>query len=108
MSKKLNFATHESLGQSLGAFVDIKNQAYQNSFDKVGRIMDIILEDIPPEEVKKIVRHIVFTGRVLDKLIRNLRNQAKGGDMMQEDPTADAIGYLLLDIRSRNLKADKK
>lgn len=95
---------HEELGKALGKFVDYKNKAYQNSFEKVGRIIPLMIEDLKPEEIVKSLPAIIFIARLLDKMIRHIRNTGKGGDTMAEDPRMDLAGYILLDC----LEAIKK
>ena len=92
-----NIDNHEDLGRLLGQFVDEKNKAYQNSFEKVGRIIPIMIEGLTSDEVREALPSIVFVARLLDKLIRHIRNTGKGGDAMSEDPRADLVGYMLLD-----------
>ena len=92
--------THEELGTAIGKLVDKKNQAYSNTFEKVGRILPIMVEDLTDQQVRSIIPHIIVAGRILDKLVRNLRNQAMGKDPMKENPKIDAIGYLLLGLRT--------
>lgn len=100
---------HEELGKLLGKFVDEKNKAYQNSFEKVGRIIPIMIEDLTAEEVVKSLPAVVFIARLLDKMIRHIRNTGKGGDAMSEDPRMDLVGYMLLDCYEsiKNKTADK-
>jgi len=93
--------SHEDLGREIGKFVDFKNQAYQNSFSKVGRVLSIITEDLTGDEVKKSLPEIIIAGRRLDKMIRHIRNVAKGTDALGEDPLIDGVGYDLLHALER-------
>ena len=102
------YKNHEELGTKIGAFVDVKNVAYQNSFSKVSRMLAIAVEDLSGEEVKTILGPVVNFARRLDKEIRHLRNSAKGGDLMAEDPRWDNIGYLLLDLFEDSNKVEEK
>lgn len=104
---KEKYNSYQEFASEIGAFVDKKNQAYNNSFEKVGKIISIMTEGLTGDQIKKALPAIMFTGRVLDKLTRNIRNEALGGDAMQEDPKIDAIGYLLLDSFNKPPKAPK-
>lgn len=108
LKDKEKYNSYQEFASDIGAFVDEKNKAYNNSFGKVGKIITIMTEDLTGDQVRKALPAIMFTGRVLDKLIRNIRNEALGGDSMQEDPKLDAIGYLLLDCFSKPSKGFKK
>lgn len=80
---------YESMGKLVGRMVDKKNLAYGNSFQNVGRIMEVLFPSGISNDQIGIALAIV---RILDKLGRIANDPTAFG----EDPWLDIAGYAIL------------
>jgi hypothetical protein len=94
----MNPKKYEALGTEVGALVDKKNEAYGSSFDKSGKILDVLYPY--GVDVGNYDDFLAIT-RILDKLFRIATDK----DSFNEDPWMDIAGYALLGAaRKRKLK----
>ena len=87
---------YEKLGKEIGELVDAKNKAYGDSFNQVGKFLEILYPDGIPVENYSDALCIV---RIFDKLKRIATNK----DALGEDPYRDLVGYGLLGV-AKNLE----
>ncbi len=81
---------YEKIGQRVGRTVDIKNQAYGNSFHNAQKILDVLYPNgVQPEQYKDMLGVI----RIIDKLFRIATNNK---DPLEENPWEDIAGYGVL------------
>lgn len=92
----------EELGLKIGKLVDKKQRAYGDSVTKAYKLMQVYLESydngngtytIP----KSLLKHILLQVRIIDKQNRIFNNP--NGDLMDENPYSDTVGYGLLGMR---------
>lgn len=92
----------EQKGLEIGQLVNKKQVAYGDSISKAYKLMQIYLESydngndtytIP----KSLLKHILLQIRIIDKQNRIFNNP--DGDLMEENPYADTVGYGLLGMR---------
>jgi hypothetical protein len=94
----MNPKKYEALGTEVGVLVDKKNEAYGSSFDKSGKILDVLYPY--GVDVGNYDDFLAIT-RILDKLFRIATDK----DSFNEDPWMDIAGYALLGAaRKRKLK----
>jgi hypothetical protein len=80
----------EQIGVEIGRLVDKKQQAYGRSFDRAGKILQILYPaGISPGQYGDVLGIV----RIIDKFIR-IATHAK--DPMGENPWKDVAGYALL------------
>ena len=99
IQEKLYF---EKLGTEIGNLVDTKQQAYGDSVSKTYKLMQIFLEQYENEDntytiPKSLLKHILLQVRMIDKQNRIFSNP--DGDLMQENPYQDSVGYSMLGVR---------
>ena len=83
--------TFESLGQRIGALVDVKNRQYGDSTNKTGQILAILYPDgVAPEQY----HDMMLITRILDKL-----NRIANGNQGEENAFQDLVGYGLLAMK---------
>jgi len=80
---------YENLGTEIGALVDKKNATYGSSFDKSGKILDVLYPH--GVDVGNYDDFLAVT-RIIDKLFRIATDK----DSFNEDPWLDIAGYALL------------
>ena len=81
--------TYVELAKTIGELVEMKNEAYGDSFHQAGRILEILYpQGIQPDQYHRVL----YTARVIDKLFR----LATAPDAFGEDPTRDIAGYSIL------------
>ena len=86
-------ATFETLGQRIGALVDVKNHQYGDSTNKTGQILAILYPDgVAPEQY----HDMMLITRILDKL-----NRIANGNQGEENAFQDLAGYSLLGMKER-------
>ena len=86
-------ATFETLGQRIGALVDVKNAQYGDSTNKTGQILAILYPDgVKPEQY----HDMMLITRILDKL-----NRIANGNQGEENAFQDLAGYSLLGMKER-------
>ncbi len=86
---------YQKLANEVGALVDLKNQAYGNSFDQAGDFLKLLYPDgIPPEKYSDMLCVV----RIFDKLKRIATKK----DALAESPYADLVGYGLLGLEKDN------
>lgn len=92
----------EEMGLKIGKLVDKKQRAYGDSVTKAYKLMQVYLESydngngtytIP----KSLLKHILLQVRIIDKQNRIFNNP--DGDLMDENPYSDTVGYGLLGMR---------
>jgi hypothetical protein len=82
---------YETLGVRVGALVDVKNQAYGNSFDTAGEFLKLLYPNgIRPEQYDDMLA----LGRIFDKMKRIATDR----DALGESPYQDIAGYGLLGL----------
>jgi hypothetical protein len=90
--------TYIKLGNEIGELVERKNSAYGSSFDKSGKILDVLY---PHGVDAGNYDDFLAITRILDKLFRIATDK----DTFNEDPWMDIAGYALLGAaRKRNQK----
>ena len=98
----INTNYFEQKGLEIGQLVNKKQLAYGDSISKAYKLMQIYLENydngndtytIP----KSLLKHILLQVRIIDKQNRIFNNP--DGDLMEENPYADTVGYSLLGMR---------
>jgi hypothetical protein len=81
--------TYADLAKTIGELVDMKNEAYGDSFHQAGRILEILY----PKGIQTNQYHrVLYTARVIDKLFR----LATAPDAFGENPAQDIAGYSIL------------
>jgi hypothetical protein len=100
LSNKLGYFGEKSL--KVGNLVDEKQKAYGNSVDKAFKLMKVYLENYKNEDgtytiPESLLQHILLQVRIIDKQNRIFNNP--DGDLMQENPYMDTVGYGLLGMR---------
>lgn len=81
---------YETIGAEIGRLVDAKQRAYGRSFDRAGRIIQILYPaGISPGQYGDVLAIV----RILDKFFRIATHQT---DPMGENPWRDVAGYALL------------
>ena len=83
--------SYKKLGESVGALVQEKQEAYGNSFGRAGDVMRLLYPEGTPLEAMDDALTIV---RMLDKMFRIA--QSHKSDPMGESPFKDITGYGLL------------
>lgn len=86
----------------IGELVDTKQKAYGDSVTKAYELMKIFLETYKNEDStytipESLLKHILLQVRMIDKQNRIFSNP--DGDLMEENPYADTVGYGLLGMR---------
>ena len=82
---------YENIAAQIGSLVQMKNEAYGDSFGQASRILEVLYPDgIKPDQY----RDALAITRVIDKLFR-LANKK---DAFGESPWRDICGYALLGI----------
>lgn len=80
---------YAKMGEQLGALTEEKNEAYGDSFNRSGQILNILYPDgISPDQYRDALAVI----RVIDKLFR----VATKKDAFGESPWKDIAGYGIL------------
>lgn len=92
---------YERLGTEIGALVDQKNAAYGSSFDRSGKILDILYPH--GVDVGNYDDFLAIT-RILDKLFRIATDK----DAFNEDPWMDIAGYALLGAARKRKQKEQK
>jgi hypothetical protein len=91
------------LGLQVGKLVDEKQKAYGDSVTKAYEIMKVLLNDYHDEKNRtyvipeSLLEIILLDVRKIDKLNRRFSNP--DGDLMDENPFKDDVGYSLLGMR---------
>jgi len=84
--------TYKSLGERVGALVDVKNKAYGSAFDDAGAFLKILYPTgIQPHQYSDALALV----RIFDKMKRI----AVDKDALGESPYQDIAGYGLLGLR---------
>ena len=87
-----NLETYEELGRSVGALVDVKNQAYGSAFDDAGDFLKLLYPNgIQPSQYADSLALV----RIFDKMKRIATDK----DAFGESPYGDISGYGLLGLR---------
>jgi hypothetical protein len=89
-------------GHEIGKLVMNKQLAYGDSVSKAYKLMQVFLENYDNGDdtytiPKSLLRHILLQVRIIDKQNRIFSNP--DGDLMEENPYADTVGYGLLGMR---------
>lgn len=84
--------TYEELGRAIGATVNVKQQAYGDSYGRAGAVLRLLFPEGVPLTAYDDMLAIV---RVVDKLFR-LATSAGWTDLLEESPWHDIAGYGLL------------
>lgn len=92
----------EDLGLKTGQLVDEKQKAYGDSVGKTFELMKIYLQNWRNEDgtytiPESLLKHILLQVRIIDKQNRIFNNPE--GDLMQENPYLDKLGYSMLGVR---------
>ena len=83
-----NIGKYETTGKNIGATVDIKNKQYGDSFNRAGKILEILYPNgVAPGQYADMLTVV----RVLDKLFR-----VANGKQGDENPWFDIAGYGIL------------
>jgi len=83
---------YEELGQEVGKLVEMKQQAYGNSFGKAGAVMSLLYpEGVSLDQMQDALCMV----RIIDKMFRIATHK----DAFGESPYRDIAGYALLGIR---------
>lgn len=93
--------TYTKLGNEIGELVEKKNNAYGSSFDKSGKILDILYPF--GVDVGNYDDFLAIT-RILDKLFRIATDK----DAFNEDPWMDIAGYALLGAARKRTQKEEK
>lgn len=89
------------IASELGALLKRKNEAYGNSFERAGQIVEILFPDgITPSQYQDLLTIV----RILDKLFRIATEK----EAFSEDPWKDIAGYALLSLASEESKHEYK
>ncbi|WP_053434820.1 YorP family protein [Sporosarcina globispora] len=97
----------EEKGLEIGKLVNKKQAAYGDSIGKTSKLMKVFLEGYKNEDntytiPEELLDHILLQVRIIDKQNRIFSNPK--GDLMQENPYADTVGYSLLGMRMAEQK----
>ena len=87
----------EEIGSAIGRLVQVKNDAYGDSFGKSEEVLKILY---PYGVGVEQFRDFLTVVRVLDKLFRIATDR----DALGEDPWKDICGYAILAIRNNDTK----
>lgn len=92
----------EELGTKTGKLVDEKQLAYGDSVGKTFDLMKIYLQNWRNEDgtytiPESLLKHILLQVRIIDKQNRIFNNP--DGDLMEENPYSDTVGYGMLGVR---------
>lgn len=92
----------ENMGWDIGKLIDKKQMAYGDSVSKTYKLMQIFLEQYENEDEtytipKSLLKHILLQVRMIDKQNRIFSNP--DGDLMEENPYSDTVGYGMLGVR---------
>jgi len=80
---------YEGVGKKIGKLVDEKNEAYGDSFNQSGKILEALYpEGVTPNQYRDMLAVV----RVIDKLFRIANKK----DAFGESPWRDIAGYALL------------
>ena len=80
---------YEGVGKRIGKLVDEKNEAYGDSFNQSGKILEVLYpEGVTPNQYRDMLAVV----RVIDKLFRIANKK----DAFGESPWRDIAGYALL------------
>jgi len=80
---------YEGVGKKIGKLVDEKNEAYGDSFNQSGKILEVLYpEGVTPNQYRDMLAVV----RVIDKLFRIANKK----DAFGESPWRDIAGYALL------------
>jgi dihydrofolate reductase len=83
---------YEELGRSVGALVDVKNEAYGSAFDDAGEFLKLLYPNgIQPSQYSDALAVV----RIFDKMKRIATDR----DALGESPYRDIAGYGLLGLR---------
>lgn len=90
---------HGKIAQDVASLVSEKQKAYGNSVDKVERVIEVLMEQYDNGDgtytiPKELIPHLLYQVRILDKQNRVFTNPQ--GDLMDESPYKDILGYALL------------
>ena len=90
---------HGKIAKDVASLVSEKQKAYGNSVDKVERVIEILMEQYDNGDgtytiPKELIPHLLYQVRILDKQNRVFTNPQ--GDLMDESPYKDILGYALL------------
>lgn len=90
---------HEKIAHDVASLVSEKQKAYGNSVDKVERVIEVLMEQYDNGDgtytiPKELIPHLLYQVRILDKQNRVFTNPQ--GDLMDESPYKDILGYALL------------
>jgi hypothetical protein len=98
--KNYDSSAYAKIGQSIGALVTSKQEAYGDSFGKSGEVLRLLYpEGITPEKLDDALTVV----RVVDKLFRI----ATARDAFGESPWRDVAGYALLSIERQERRSEK-
>ena len=90
---------HGKIAKDVASLVSEKQKAYGNSVDKVERVIEVLMEQYDNGDgtytiPKELIPHLLYQVRILDKQNRVFTNPK--GDLMDESPYKDILGYALL------------
>lgn len=90
---------HGKIAKDVASLVSEKQKAYGNSVDKVERVIEVLMEQYDNGDgtytiPKELIPHLLYQVRILDKQNRVFTNPQ--GDLMDESPYKDILGYALL------------
>jgi hypothetical protein len=93
------------LGFEIGKLVDDKQKAYGDSVTKCYEIMKVLLQDYKNHDntytiPESIIPIMLLEVRKIDKMNRRFSNP--DGDLMNENPFQDDVGYSMLGVRLMN------
>jgi len=88
-----------SVVKSLAKLVDLKNKSYGDSVTKTNKLLEVFMEKYDNGDgtytiPKSLLKHIGLMVRVMDKQNRIFSNP--DGDLMDESPYTDILGYSML------------
>lgn len=91
--------SYEQRGQEFGKLVDLKNKSYGDSVTKTNKLLEVFMEKYDNGDgtytiPKSLLRHIGLMVRIMDKQNRVFSNP--DGDLMDESPYTDILGYSML------------
>lgn len=89
---------YEAYASEIGSMLDVKQEAYGDSFGRSHRIFEELLREYKHDEnyviPKEMLPHLLTLTRMVDKLFRVVSNPKH--DRMGESPYRDIAGYALL------------
>jgi hypothetical protein len=102
VEQAINTNYFEQKGLEIGQLVNKKQKAYGDSISKAYKLMQVYLENYDNGDdtytiPKSLLKHILLQVRIIDKQNRIFNNP--DGDLMEENPYADTVGYSLLGMR---------